>query len=497
MTATWRNLLAGLSNSVWSALIGLATVPYYLEYLGIEAYGLIGFYITAQAMLQLLDMGMAPTINREVARCKAMDNIREAGKLLHSLAVIYWSLMFAIAALFFVLSPFIAGYWLQSASLPQETVLKATTLMGCVIAFRLPVGLYQGVLIGAQRLVLSSAINIAMVTLGNVGAIVVLAFGASTIEAFFLWQVGVSIMHAVLTMNAAWRVVGKNRYRFSFISVRRVLGFALGTGAISIIGVVLHQLDKFILSGTLEMEQYGKYMLATMIANALYLFITPVFNIIYPGFSSLIARGKKDDLSRQYRTMIQLVSSFLFPLSMSFALLAQPLIALWTRDGGLSSEIAPIASMILFSRALHGIGFIPYAVMLAHGHMKSALTMYGLLMLVMLPATIALSMIYGVWGGVIAQILLFSLFLFMAVENIQRKYAVGDAQTLVHGICVPMGISMLIGISGYFAMEVWRVSVVVRMLLGAALGIAAVALCVYSNKNHLLLRRMWVDFRSL
>ena len=82
-----RNIVAGLTNSVWSAVVGLTVVPFYLKYLGIEAYGLIGFFVTTQALLSLLDMGMAPTINREVARCSASGNLKEAGKLLHTLAV--------------------------------------------------------------------------------------------------------------------------------------------------------------------------------------------------------------------------------------------------------------------------------------------------------------------------------------------------------------------------------------------------------------------------
>jgi len=48
-----RNVLAGLINSTWTVLLGLAVVPMYLKYLGIEAYGLIVFFMTLQALLQL------------------------------------------------------------------------------------------------------------------------------------------------------------------------------------------------------------------------------------------------------------------------------------------------------------------------------------------------------------------------------------------------------------------------------------------------------------
>ena len=168
-------MLAGLANSVWSALIGLTAVPFYLKYLGIEAYGLIGFFVTTQAVLSLLDMGMAPTINREVARCSAVGNLKEAGKLLHTLAVVYWCMAGAIALVILALAPLIAGYWLQSKQLSPDTISHAMLLMGLVVACRWPIGLYQGALIGAQRMTVSSAINMVMVTIGSLGAVMVLA----------------------------------------------------------------------------------------------------------------------------------------------------------------------------------------------------------------------------------------------------------------------------------------------------------------------------------
>jgi len=190
-----RNLLAGLANSIWTAIVTLAVVPLYLKYLGIEAYGLIGFFATTQILFQLLDLGLAPTINREVARCSAIGNLRKAGNLLHTLAVIYWGVAGAIALTIAALASFIAQYWLQSKHLPQDTVAHSVMLMGLVVACRWPIGLYKGALMGAERLIVSSGVNIAMVTLGNVGAVGVLAFVSPTIQAFFIWQAGVGLVY--------------------------------------------------------------------------------------------------------------------------------------------------------------------------------------------------------------------------------------------------------------------------------------------------------------
>ena len=50
-----RNVAANYLASGWAALMGLAFVPWYVRYLGIESYGLIGVFGTMQVWLALLD----------------------------------------------------------------------------------------------------------------------------------------------------------------------------------------------------------------------------------------------------------------------------------------------------------------------------------------------------------------------------------------------------------------------------------------------------------
>ena len=115
------NISIALANSAWTALAGFIATPFYLHYLGIEAYGLVGFFTTMLVLLQLLDMGLAPTMNREVARYSVAGRISGAGNLLHSMELIYWGISIALAVVVFAASGWIGTNWIQTSALPSRT----------------------------------------------------------------------------------------------------------------------------------------------------------------------------------------------------------------------------------------------------------------------------------------------------------------------------------------------------------------------------------------
>ena len=51
-----RNMAVAMANSVVVVLINLIALPFYLRFLGMEAYGLIGFYATLQTVFQVFDL---------------------------------------------------------------------------------------------------------------------------------------------------------------------------------------------------------------------------------------------------------------------------------------------------------------------------------------------------------------------------------------------------------------------------------------------------------
>ena len=74
MNLLQKNITANFLGSTWQALIGLIFVPFYIKFMGIESWGLVGFFITLQAIFGLLDMGLTSTLNRELARLSVMPH---------------------------------------------------------------------------------------------------------------------------------------------------------------------------------------------------------------------------------------------------------------------------------------------------------------------------------------------------------------------------------------------------------------------------------------
>lgn len=477
MRLSW-NLFAGLTSSAWTAVVGLVATPFYLRYLGIEAYGLIGFFTTLLALLQLLDLGLSPAVNREVARDPAAGKSIDVRNLLRSLELVYWSIAVSIGVVVVAGAGWIGRHWLQSTQLEPKQVVHGVMLMGLVLATRWSTGLYLGALMGAQRVATASAIAVFMTTVSAFGAIGVLAFISPTISAFFLWQAGMGLVYVACMRLAAWRALGgRQGASFDRAQVLGVWRFSAGLTGIAISGVILSQLDKVMLSRLVGLDGFGRYMLATTLAGGLYLIVMPVFNVMYPRFSALVASDDIERLKELYGLGTRFVSTLLFPVAVSVALFARPLVQLWTGNPSLAASAAPVVSLLVLGGAIHGVMYFPYALQLAFGKPRLALTINLILIAFMVPLTIVLTLSYAEIGAAMAWLILHVCYLVLGTWLTHRYLLKGQgAHWILFDIGIPLCASVAVGLLS--------TCVVVVPTLGSGLGMlwhaGAVALAAAS-----------------
>jgi O-antigen/teichoic acid export membrane protein len=441
-----RNLVAGIANSAWTAVVGIAVVPFYLHYLGLEAYGLIGFFATLQAVLRLLDFGLAPTINREIARCRVAGDHYGAAELLHTLAVVYWITAGAIALVVLFLSSWVSASWLSENELSEDTLVAVVMLMGVVVAARWPVGLYQGALMGAERITVSSGISMLMVGLANIGGIFVLAFISPDIISLFVWHLVVAIVFAFAMRLAAWNIIGRQpAVSFSARQIKRVWKFAAGMAGVAVTGTLFMQLDKIVLSKMVGLDDFGLYTLAATLAMGMYVVLTPVFNVIYPRMSSLVASSDTSNLLHLYRVGSRTLNIVIFPLAATGAFFAEDILFVWTGERSVSEAAAPIFSFLLLGTAVNGTMHFPYALQLAHGKSRLPFMINLLLMLLFIPLLLLLVPEFGAVGGAISWLVLNVLYLFVGSWITHRNLLVA-ARTdwLLFDVILPALISVAV-----------------------------------------------------
>jgi O-antigen/teichoic acid export membrane protein len=396
------DLTASLTASAWSMLVQLACVPLYIRFLGVEAYGLIGFYVMLQAMLQVLDLGLSPTMNREMARYSVQpEKADEARDLVRTLELGYWLIGLMIGLVLVKVSPWLAAHWIKTGAIPVPSVKHALMLTGVLAALQWPVSFYQGGLIGLRKQVVYNVFRIIAVTVSNGGAVLVLWIISPTIQAFFLWLVVTNAVTLVCWTVFLWKSLpaGTRPPQFDLGLLHNIGRFAAGMSGIAVFSLVLGQADKVILSKVLDLKDFGYYSIAGMFGAGLVMIVSSVFNTSYPRFSALVARGDEQELIRIYHGATQLMAVLLLPLAAEIALFSGDILQLWTRNSEVAHNAGPIATLLVIGSAINGLMNLPYALQLAYGWTSIGLKITVFMSVMVVPALWFAATHYGPVGA--------------------------------------------------------------------------------------------------
>jgi len=226
------NILANFAGKGWTALMALVFVPVYIDFIGIEAYGLVGIFLSLLALSTILDLGLSTSLNKELAHMSihAENNAQDMNDLVRTLEVVFWGAATLIAGTIALAAPLLTKYWLSPKILSEEQVFQAVVLMGIAIACQWPFTLYSGGLMGLQQQVKQNIILFVFSTLRAIGAILVLWLISPTIQAFFIWQLVVSLLQTIST-----RVILKmylphteNAGQFNFPLLKKIVALCRG-----------------------------------------------------------------------------------------------------------------------------------------------------------------------------------------------------------------------------------------------------------------------------
>ncbi|HNW44189.1 MAG TPA: oligosaccharide flippase family protein [Elusimicrobiales bacterium] len=436
-----KNIAANFAGSAWQALMGLVFAPFYIKLMGVESWGLVGVFSMLQALFGLLDMGLSSTLNREMARLSVLPaKEREMRDLVRTLETLYWGVAVLIGIAVIALSPFIAQHWVKTVHLSANTVEQAILLMGFVMAIQMPIGFYSGGLLGLQKQVRLNLINGGISTLRGAGVALALWLVSPTIQAFFICQVVISALNVALLAVYLWRELPATGEKAAFRSrlLRGVWKFAAGMGGMTLIGAILTQLDKIILSKMLSLELFGYYTLAGIVAMNLNRFLGPVYSALYPRFTQLVSFNDEEGIRRLYHQSCQFLAVLLLPVALVVAAFSREILLLWTQDPVIAERTHLLVSVLICGTALNGLMYPTYILQLAFGWTKIGLQISSFLAVIFIPAIILLTRNFGAAGAASAWVALNIVYILIGVPLTHGKILKGEVRNWAVNMACPL-----------------------------------------------------------
>ncbi len=368
-----KNIVANYVGQAYKALIGIVMMPLYLSYLGSEAFGLIGFYIMLQSWMQLLDIGMKPTLARESARYRAGSiSSQELRAILRTLEVVFvvTGALTAVAIIFS--SDYIASSWLNVEELDISIVSLTVSIMATIVGVRWVSSLYNGVISGLERQVWLNGFGIIAGTFRFVFVLIPFEIFGASIEVFFLYQLAICLLEALIIIGFTYGNFEKSTevVCYSFDVLKKIYKFSFAIAFGSVIWVLVTQVDKLILSKYISLDEYGYFSLAIVIANGLFVLGNAIGAAIMPRMTIYNEQGKNKELDRIYFLSVEIVLIIVVPISAMLVFYGENILYLWTNDASAATKASGIMKWYVLGNVMVSMGAFAYYLQYARGNLK-------------------------------------------------------------------------------------------------------------------------------
>jgi O-antigen/teichoic acid export membrane protein len=454
------NILSNYASQIYVTAVGILILPLYIKYMGVEAYGLVGFFTMLQAWFALLDLGLTPTIGRETARYHGGSMSALAYRqLFRALSLIFSCIAVIGGGGLWLLSEVVATHWLNVTDLPLHEVVLAVQIMAISVALRWMGGLYRGVVTGSERLVWLSGFNAVIATLRFIAVFASMDFFGFTPVVFFVHQMVVALVEVLgLFLMSQCLLPARNSLEqaigWSFRPVQPLLNFALTIAFTTSIWVLATQTDKLMLSGILPLAEYGYFTLAVLVAGGVMLVSGPISNAIMPRMARLHAEGKHDEMIKVYRNSTHLVSIIGGSAAITLVTCAEPLLFAWTGDMDLAAKAAPIMRLYAIGNGFLVVAAFSFYLQYAKGNLRYHLIGNAGMVIGLIPAITFAALHYGANGAGYVWLIMNALFLLLWVAYTHRKLEPGLHLTWIRTdvikIVVPAMLSSLIAVNIIF-----------------------------------------------
>jgi O-antigen/teichoic acid export membrane protein len=396
------NAYWNLAGSATPLIFGVVTIPYLLDSLGVEVFGILTLIWAVIGYFSLFDFGLGRALTQQVATTRASQSLGRLASLIRTglLLVVATGLLGGLVLA--ALAPALGFKWLNVTSSLQTSTVHSLLIASIGIPLTTLTAGLKGVLEAYEDF---KPVNVLRILLGIANfalpALSVMLLGPSlefAVSALILARLVVLWMHIVLVnrkISIEWVYQNTSKTDATYL-----VRFGAWMTLSNLLGPLMVTADRFIVSSALGAAVVAYYTVPFEVLIRFLILPGALTVALFPRMAAVLATDKVS-AKVLYKKALNFVCILLLPIMLLTAMGSYPALLVW-----LGPEFAekswPIAAVLAVGVFFNGIAQIPHATIQSGGNVRATALLHLGEAIVYFPFLIILVHYFELLGAAIA-----------------------------------------------------------------------------------------------
>jgi len=424
-----RGTVTAIIHRGIGTVVGLATVPLTIGYLGGERYGIWITISTFLAFLSFTDFGIANSLGNALGKAYGEDDRALAARYVSSAFFVFCLICVLIVGTGLFSAPYLAAIFFPNleSAVARAEVGPAVLIALLIFALNIPLLITNKVLAAHHEIALSNLWGIGG-TIANLFAILTVIWCRGGLPWLVLGSSGLGLLTNLAC--AIWLFGFRRpqlRPRFAgwdFAVVKDLVSVGWKFLVIGAVWMVNSETDNLIIAHYLGAAQVTPYAVTFAVFASATLLQTLAYPSLWPAYTEAFARKDFVWMRRTFRSHMKLSFISAFLVVGFLTAFGQAIIRFWAGE----TAVPPFAAIIWMAiwNLMLATLYVASCLLNATGHLKG-MTIYGTVTAVLnIALTIPLAKIYGISGVIAGTVIAFALAnyipTFIEVRSVLRKF---------------------------------------------------------------------------
>jgi O-antigen/teichoic acid export membrane protein len=365
-SVSMQNAISSIVSLVWLGGISIFTIPIYISIVGIDEWGLIAACASLQILSNFIDAGFSQIVPRWAAKeSGSAYGLRKYLGIFRSIYMVLASFLFLSLQ---IAAPYLASHWFQVSEIKASDLEAGIRIVSIQLFFQFLNSLNIGFWHGLQMQVNANIRVCIFGTLKHAITIIILITMSQKAWAYTLCFALVALIEFVVNYASLSKMltvssIQKLNLKLDVYPIVKEVSL-LSAGVL--IGLFMSQLDRMVLSRSVDLTSYGIYTILISLALAVLQLQSPVTRAFFPILVQDLQNGGGALRSIMRKMIVGTVAICTLP-ALAAVVFAPQILTVWINDGSVVAAGVWPLRLLLTAVALNSIYGCIYVIILALG----------------------------------------------------------------------------------------------------------------------------------